>query len=624
MSILIKELENIESLIAGTGTGAMRYEERLSRAADSIEARSVLYHLKHIPKLDYLIALLRYSRERGSLGKAAATRPAVQQGYERAMKSLRSFKERALFIADFFSMYSICREPIRDEGLESRAERIYYAAAGTDRSRQQSRWDTRLACIAENLEEIASSGEGARDLTQGSYERVVYAHMLLEKSRYLAHKAKEEHGTASMLEKIDEQFNTLAEQRYKQRRQEPEQSLEKELPSAGHTLAEPALAEPHAGSRIAQEEEAEPEPQRELQLEAEREPQPSLQSLITSRTSRRSGRPGILARAWSRIRPYAKAGVLGLGMLVSPVSGNATYDLSNAFSNRLSSKHSLFYSAPQKITIPNTIPNTATDIVLSEPELPEPAFRQHGGVVHRQVAYPAALDSLTYEHDHALLVDKATQHAMLYQQRHNGWQLIRTMPVSTGINAGNKGRSGDHKTPEGTFTVTELCRSSNWVSPYNNSLGAYGSYFVRLNCGDWTERGMHLLSAKSPIGIHGTNEPYKLGSRASMGCVRFANDVLKQLVEENYLAAGTAVIIGESIEHLTAGATGKSTTFNYADAYYSSHGSNDQGQQRSSGSQSNRQQEHGQEHDKGIAGLEGAQREKLQGRLWTRPHYSRV
>ena len=96
-------------------------------------------------------------------------------------------------------------------------------------------------------------------------------------------------------------------------------------------------------------------------------------------------------------------------------------------------------------------------------------------------------------------------------------------PVTTGENAGQKQRVGDHRTPEGTFTVQRIERTVDWPEykteeqAYN---GGYGPYFIRLKTPKW--RG---------IGIHGTNHPEKIGTHASEGCVRLKNEDLIQFKE---------------------------------------------------------------------------------------------
>ena len=95
-------------------------------------------------------------------------------------------------------------------------------------------------------------------------------------------------------------------------------------------------------------------------------------------------------------------------------------------------------------------------------------------------------------------------------------------PVACGREYGNKRRIGDGRTPEGTFYVVSVERSSGWMHDFGDGqglrAGAYGPLFVRLRVPGF--RG---------IGIHGTCFPGSVGSRCSEGCVRVSNMALLQL-----------------------------------------------------------------------------------------------
>ncbi len=108
--------------------------------------------------------------------------------------------------------------------------------------------------------------------------------------------------------------------------------------------------------------------------------------------------------------------------------------------------------------------------------------------------------------------------------------------VCAGMNLGNKERKGDHKTPEGTFTISAIQKSSKWRHDFgdgNGSIkGAYGPWFFRLKTPKWTT-----------IGIHGTCFPETIGKRASEGCIRMNNDDIEEL--RHLVKVGMKVIILE-------------------------------------------------------------------------------
>ena len=102
-----------------------------------------------------------------------------------------------------------------------------------------------------------------------------------------------------------------------------------------------------------------------------------------------------------------------------------------------------------------------------------------------------------------------------------------TFPVAVGKNYGNKRRSGDMKTPEGTFTIQEIQDASTWGHDFKDGKGwiprCYGNWFIRL-----------YTPPHRGIGIHGTHAPESIGTRATEGCIRLKNsdlDKFKKMVK---------------------------------------------------------------------------------------------
>lgn len=106
--------------------------------------------------------------------------------------------------------------------------------------------------------------------------------------------------------------------------------------------------------------------------------------------------------------------------------------------------------------------------------------------------------------------------------------------VCLGQNYGQKLKSGDHKTPEGWFTISMIQESASWSHDFNDGKGprkgAYGPWFFRLK----TPISTH-------IGIHGTCFPNSIGKRESEGCVRLKNEDIVKL--KQYVFIGMKVYI---------------------------------------------------------------------------------
>lgn len=100
-------------------------------------------------------------------------------------------------------------------------------------------------------------------------------------------------------------------------------------------------------------------------------------------------------------------------------------------------------------------------------------------------------------------------------------------PVAVGLNAGDKEKVGDMRTPEGVFQVADIQKAADWKHDFGDGKGeisgAYGEYFIRL-----------AVPGHKGIGIHGTHLPGSIGTRASEGCIRMKNEDLNRLVSLIY------------------------------------------------------------------------------------------
>lgn len=135
------------------------------------------------------------------------------------------------------------------------------------------------------------------------------------------------------------------------------------------------------------------------------------------------------------------------------------------------------------------------------------------------LAYNAKRDTLRKSRKtDVILVSKQDMKLRMIKYHDN---TILTFPIATGLNPGDKKKSGDKKTPEGIFTVYAIHDASEWDYDFNDGQGkikgTYGKYFIRF------KEHYH-------IGIHGTHLPETLGSRATEGCVRMQNEHLEKIV----------------------------------------------------------------------------------------------
>jgi|GEM_PF-212216 len=135
-------------------------------------------------------------------------------------------------------------------------------------------------------------------------------------------------------------------------------------------------------------------------------------------------------------------------------------------------------------------------------------------------------------HTYSLVVTKSAYRISLLD---NG-KPVKEYNCAVGRNPGQKTKTGDAKTPVGTFKVESINPSSDWVSDEDGK-GAYGPWFITLDTrevskGNW-----------NGIGISGTNKPEGLGRASSAGSIRVRNTDIEEI--KKFVKVGTEVTIRE-------------------------------------------------------------------------------
>ena len=129
---------------------------------------------------------------------------------------------------------------------------------------------------------------------------------------------------------------------------------------------------------------------------------------------------------------------------------------------------------------------------------------------------------------HFIVVDKSTQKLMVFEQQQS-LKLLKTYVCATGENPGTKIISGDSKTPEGLYFITEIYE--------DNKITVFGSRAFHLDYPNIFDK--HAGHLGDGIFIHGTNKtliPY-----STNGCITLANEDLDDLA--TYLTINAVPII---------------------------------------------------------------------------------
>lgn len=146
-------------------------------------------------------------------------------------------------------------------------------------------------------------------------------------------------------------------------------------------------------------------------------------------------------------------------------------------------------------------------------------------------SHPETLDLLFYAAEgpaHFLVVEKKHQKLKLFEQG-AVLRLLKEYTCATGENPGNKRNSGDSRTPEGIYFITEIYE--------DKKITVFGSRAFHLDYPNIFDS--HAGRLGDGIFIHGTNK--KLAPNSTNGCITLDNRDLDELAP--YLAVNTLPVI---------------------------------------------------------------------------------
>jgi len=242
-----------------------------------------------------------------------------------------------------------------------------------------------------------------------------------------------------------------------------------------------------------------------------------------------------------------------LGICVAILAGTAYGAYSLFFGNTEKAQPTAaktVASAPEKATeetnvkTENAKPAPAatkeqTPLVEPATSVKEEANKPAPAAPTKAEAKPAATAPEAAKQQYSILIKKSEFKVKVLDRNKN---IVESFDCALGKNPGDKQRSGDMKTPNGTFKVTEVCDASYWTHDFKDGKGeikgAYGPWFFYLDTNDKSK------GQWDGIGIHGTHDPSSMRTLASEGCIRVLNENVLKL-EAKYIRKGTMVTIEE-------------------------------------------------------------------------------
>lgn len=153
-----------------------------------------------------------------------------------------------------------------------------------------------------------------------------------------------------------------------------------------------------------------------------------------------------------------------------------------------------------------------------------------------------------YAH-HVILVEKATHKLHLFENSETVPKLVKTFSTATGKFKGDKSVNGDHKTPEGIYTIEEFLSKEELLRRHGKYAEIYGSGAFPMDYPNFID----ARAGKSGGGIwlHSTDDDNRISKGLdSRGCVVVQNADLREISQYIELRH-TPIIVVQDIFHLS-------------------------------------------------------------------------
>ena len=145
---------------------------------------------------------------------------------------------------------------------------------------------------------------------------------------------------------------------------------------------------------------------------------------------------------------------------------------------------------------------------------------------------------------HVIVIEKSTHKLYLFKSENDGPELIKTYQIASGKKAGNKMFQGDHRTPEGVYSMTQFIDHPTLLKNNGDQGKIYGVGAFVLNY----PSPFDIIDKKSGSGIwlHSTNDETRIDKGLdSRGCVVATNTDLIELSQYIELARTPIVVVHE-------------------------------------------------------------------------------
>jgi murein L,D-transpeptidase YafK len=150
---------------------------------------------------------------------------------------------------------------------------------------------------------------------------------------------------------------------------------------------------------------------------------------------------------------------------------------------------------------------------------------------------------------HVIVVEKSTHKLHLYENSETAPKLLKTYSTATGKHKGDKLNEGDHKTPEGIYTIYDFYSKEDLLKKHGKYAEIYGSGAFPMDYPNFIDS--RAGKTGGGIWLHSTDDDNRVSKGLdSRGCVVLQNLDLKdisQFIELNH----TPIIVTQDIFYLS-------------------------------------------------------------------------
>ncbi len=150
---------------------------------------------------------------------------------------------------------------------------------------------------------------------------------------------------------------------------------------------------------------------------------------------------------------------------------------------------------------------------------------------------------------HVILVEKSTHKVFLFENSETNPHLLKTFNTATGKFKGDKSVNGDHKTPEGIYSMNEFLSKEELFKRHGKYAEIYGAGAFPMNYPNFIDE--RAGKTGSGIWLHSTHDDSRISKGLdSRGCVVMQNADLRAISEYIEIQS-TPIIVVQDVHYLT-------------------------------------------------------------------------